>query len=70
MHLYLTRYQYKNTFTEDLWGALEEASKKPVAEVMSTWTRQMGFPEVSVTSKSSGQSFSIFRVYSDFVTST
>jgi len=61
MHLYLTRYQYKNTFTEDLWGALEEASKKPVAEVMSTWTRQMGFPEVSVASKSSGES-----VYSDF----
>lgn len=55
MHLYLTRHQYKNTFTEDLWAALEEASKKPVGDVMSTWTKQMGFPVVKVTSKSSGQ---------------
>lgn len=53
MHLYLTRHQYKNTFTEDLWAALEEASKKPVGDVMSTWTKQMGFPVVKVTSKSS-----------------
>ncbi|XP_050301023.1 puromycin-sensitive aminopeptidase [Anthonomus grandis grandis] len=51
MHNYLTKHQYKNTFTEDLWEALEDASKKPVGEVMSTWTKQMGFPLVSVTSK-------------------
>ncbi|KAL0270641.1 UNVERIFIED_CONTAM: hypothetical protein PYX00_007987 [Menopon gallinae] len=49
MNLYLTRHQYKNTYTEDLWTALEEASKKPVAAVMSTWTKQMGFPVVRVT---------------------
>lgn len=49
MNIYLTRHQYKNTFTEDLWAALEEASKKPVAAVMSTWTKQMGFPVVRVT---------------------
>ncbi|XP_054285541.1 puromycin-sensitive aminopeptidase-like [Macrosteles quadrilineatus] len=48
MHLYLTRHQYGNTFTEDLWAALEEASKKPVGDVMSTWTKQMGFPVISV----------------------
>ncbi|KAF6202747.1 hypothetical protein GE061_003149 [Apolygus lucorum] len=50
MNLYLTRHQYKNTFTEDLWAALEEASKKPVRAVMSTWTKQMGFPVIKVTS--------------------
>lgn len=50
MNLYLTRHQYKNTFTEDLWAALEEASKKPVRAVMSTWTKQMGFPVIRVTS--------------------
>lgn len=55
MHLYLTRHQYKNTFTEDLWAALEEASKKPVGDVMSTWTKQMGFPVVEVTSQSAGK---------------
>ncbi|XP_049807692.1 puromycin-sensitive aminopeptidase isoform X2 [Schistocerca nitens] len=54
MNIYLTRHQYKNTFTEDLWAALEEASNKPVAAVMSTWTKQMGFPVVKVLSKQSG----------------
>lgn len=48
MNLYLTKHQYKNTFTEDLWAALEEASKKPVGAIMSTWTKQMGFPVISV----------------------
>ncbi|CAH0398786.1 unnamed protein product [Chilo suppressalis] len=54
MNVYLTRHQYKNTFTEDLWAALEEASNKPVGAVMSTWTKQMGFPMVQVTSEQRG----------------
>ncbi|CAG4947451.1 unnamed protein product [Parnassius apollo] len=54
MNIYLTRHQYKNTFTEDLWAALEEASNKPVRAVMSTWTKQMGFPMVQVTSEQRG----------------
>ena len=37
--------------TEDLWEALENASGKPVATVMSTWTKQMGFPVLSVEAK-------------------
>ncbi|KAK9876801.1 hypothetical protein WA026_015039 [Henosepilachna vigintioctopunctata] len=49
MNLYLTRHQYKNTFTEDLWAALEEASKKPIGIVMSSWTKQMGFPQLKVS---------------------
>ncbi|KAL1129384.1 hypothetical protein AAG570_013911 [Ranatra chinensis] len=52
MHTYLTRHQYRNTFTEDLWAALEEASNKPVRAVMSTWTRQMGFPVIRVADTS------------------
>lgn len=54
MNLYLNRFQYKNTFTEDLWAALEEASNKPVGAVMSTWTKQIGFPVVKVTSRQEG----------------
>ncbi|XP_073947125.1 puromycin-sensitive aminopeptidase [Choristoneura fumiferana] len=54
MNIYLTRHQYKNTFTEDLWAALEEASNKPVGAVMSTWTKQMGFPVVQVHSEQKG----------------
>lgn len=55
MNIYLTRHQYKNTFTEDLWAALEEASNKPVGAVMSTWTKQMGFPMVEVSSEQKGR---------------
>ncbi|XP_058067309.1 puromycin-sensitive aminopeptidase isoform X2 [Anopheles bellator] len=50
MHIYLTRHQYRNTSTEDLWNALQEASSKPVGAVMSTWIKQMGFPVVRVLS--------------------
>ncbi|XP_058178093.1 puromycin-sensitive aminopeptidase [Anopheles ziemanni] len=50
MHVYLTRHQYRNTSTEDLWQALQEASSKPVGAVMSTWIKQMGFPVVRVLS--------------------
>jgi aminopeptidase N len=34
---YLTKFSYKNTETPDLWACLEEASKKPVAAIMTTW---------------------------------
>lgn len=54
MNIYLKRHQYKNTQTEDLWTALEEASSKPVAAVMSTWVKQMGFPVVTVSSVQQG----------------
>ena len=37
--------------TEDLWAHLAEASGKPVATVMSTWTQQMGYPVLSVEGK-------------------
>lgn len=48
MNAYLTKHQYKNTFTEDLWEALGEASEKPVEDIMKTWTQQMGFPVITV----------------------
>lgn len=54
MNIYLTRHQYKNTVTEDLWAALEEASSKPVGAVMSSWIKQMGFPVVTVSSVQKG----------------
>lgn len=55
MNVYLTRHQYKNTHTEDLWAALSEASSKPVANVMSTWIKQMGFPVITVSAEQKGQ---------------
>lgn len=49
MNHYLTKYQYQNTVTENLWSSLEQASSKPVADIMRTWIKQMGFPVVKVT---------------------
>lgn len=39
---------------EDLWESLEHASGKPIAAVMSTWTKQMGFPLVYVEAEQVG----------------
>jgi puromycin-sensitive aminopeptidase len=54
MNLYLTKYQYKNTVTNDLWASLGEASGKPVTSVMETWTKQMGYPVLTVDTKQDG----------------
>ena len=50
---------------EDLWEALEKASSKPVAMVMSTWTKQMGYPVLSVESK---QVFLLIRSHDPHMT--
>ena len=52
LHLYLTRHAYGNTFTEDLWAALEEESGQPVGRIMNTWVGQMGYPVVEVSEDS------------------
>jgi puromycin-sensitive aminopeptidase len=48
LNIYLSKYQYSNAETVDLWADLEEASGLPVGKVMSTFTKQMGFPLVTV----------------------
>lgn len=56
MHAYLNKHKYKNTFTEDLWAALGEASGKPIERIMTTWTKQMGFPVLAVSAEQKGTS--------------
>ena len=41
-------------FADDLWASLSHASSKPVADVMETWTKQIGFPVLSVTAEQVG----------------
>lgn len=41
-------------FQDDLWASLSYASAKPVAAVMDTWTKQMGYPVLSVTAEQVG----------------
>lgn len=47
---YLEKFQYSNAETTNLWEALEGASGKPVGKFMATFTKQMGFPIVTVES--------------------
>ncbi|XP_064546193.1 puromycin-sensitive aminopeptidase isoform X1 [Drosophila montana] len=62
MNLYLTRHQYSNTCTEDLWEALQEASSKNVGAVMSSWTKYKGFPVVSVESEQKSKTQRLLRL--------
>ncbi|KAK0172910.1 hypothetical protein PV328_006175 [Microctonus aethiopoides] len=54
MNLYLKRHSYANAETEDLWNALEETSNKPIGAIMSTWTKQQGFPVIKVEQRQEG----------------
>ncbi|XP_043917396.1 glutamyl aminopeptidase [Protopterus annectens] len=47
---YLKRFKFENAKTDDFWEALAQVSKLPVKEVMDTWTRQMGYPVLTLTS--------------------
>ncbi|KAL6057849.1 Aminopeptidase [Balamuthia mandrillaris] len=53
LNIYLNRHKYANALTEDLWAALSEASGKPVKELMDHWTKQDGYPVVSIVEKKS-----------------
>ena len=43
---YLQNHKYQNATTDDLWDALEAASKKPVKKMMNSWIKQVGYPLV------------------------
>ncbi|KAK2608577.1 Aminopeptidase 2 mitochondrial [Conoideocrella luteorostrata] len=46
---YLKKHAYGNTQTEDLWACLSAVSGKPVQEVMNAWTKEVGYPVLTVT---------------------
>ncbi|XP_022158530.1 aminopeptidase M1 [Momordica charantia] len=48
---YIKRHSCSNAKTEDLWAALEEGSGEPVNKLMSSWTKQQGYPVVTVKVK-------------------
>uniref|UniRef100_A0A0N5BM54 Aminopeptidase n=1 Tax=Strongyloides papillosus TaxID=174720 RepID=A0A0N5BM54_STREA len=53
---YIKKHQYSNTNTIDLWNSLSEASGDDIQEMMDTWTKQVGFPIVSVNQTIKGNS--------------
>ncbi len=52
---YIAAHKYSNSTTADLWNALSEASKKPVAEIAAGWIQQPGFPLVKVNREADGK---------------
>lgn len=48
LQLYMAAHKYGNTETVDLWSALSTASGRPVGDLMSSWTLQMGYPMLRV----------------------
>ena len=53
---YLKKHAYGNTETGDLWAALADASGKPVEKVMNVWTKNVGYPVVTVTENKDSKS--------------
>ncbi|UJR36799.1 hypothetical protein I4U23_029513 [Adineta vaga] len=52
---YLAEYAYRNTNTEKLWFHLSKASNQShLSDVLSTWTKQMGFPLLTVKQEQKG----------------
>ncbi|KAI1732802.1 peptidase family m1 domain-containing protein [Ditylenchus destructor] len=51
---YLKKFQYSNAETIDLWNALSEVSGQDINKLMSSWTKQMGFPVVTVEQRVEG----------------
>lgn len=56
---YLKKHAYGNTETGDLWAALADASGKPVEKVMNVWTKNVGYPVVTVTEKENSKSIHV-----------
>ncbi len=54
LRYYLKKHSYKNTSTVHLWEAFEKISRKPVRKIMHTWTRQPGYPLISVSDTGDG----------------
>ncbi|KAG0197094.1 Aminopeptidase 2 mitochondrial [Mortierella sp. GBA30] len=46
---FMHRYMWSNANTEDLWATLAEESKLDVPGFMNKWTRQTGYPVLSIT---------------------
>ena len=50
VRLYMKQHAYGNTVSDDLWRAIETASKKPITDVAHDFTLQPGIPLIKVDS--------------------
>jgi aminopeptidase 2 len=56
---YLKKHAYGNTQTGDLWAALSDASGKDVEKVMDIWTKNVGYPVITVTEDAKSNSIHV-----------
>ncbi|KAL9687308.1 hypothetical protein QQ045_031708 [Rhodiola kirilowii] len=54
---YIQEYAWSNANTEELWDVVTRVSGMPVKSVMSTWTKQSGYPVISIKSNNSTLQF-------------
>lgn len=66
LNLYLNNFLYGNATSDDLWETLEEASNKPITEIMPKWTRQMGYPVITVKRETEGNGCKLFLTQCQF----
>lgn len=63
---YLTEFKYSNAETQDLWNHLQKfADDMSVTNVMDTYTRQMGFPLITVNRSGDTLTFTQSRYLSN-----
>ncbi len=65
LRAYMREHQEKNTVVEDLWRALEKASKQPVDELADAWIGRGGYPLVTVGFKGKTVQLSQARFFSE-----
>ena len=64
---YLVAHRYGNATTEDLWDALGEESGRPVATMMDTWVKQLGYPVLDVRVSRQAEAIEVALSQSRFV---
>lgn len=64
LRYYLQTYAYGNAETSNLWTALEKVSKKPVKQIMDSFTKKPGHPLLTVKKHSNMVTLSQTRFYS------
>jgi len=65
IRLYMRKHREANATADDLWGALAEASGQPILELANGWIRQVGYPLITVSSRSGKLVLRQRRFFSD-----
>lgn len=61
--LYLKRYAYGNTISDDLWSSIEEATAVPMRNKMRVWIKRPGYPVVTVREVTEGETGKVVALH-------